>query len=277
MTARRNAPAVWRCPARRLGAALVLLAATALAGCDSGGAGHLALRVYDARDFTEVALNTAARVLIVSGDYAVAVSAEDDVLPSVRVQVRDGTLVLARDIDWVDGVRATRPIEFRVSAPSLTSVRVASSGEADVGDLAGDRLALAVSGSGEIRAAKLDARAVTAAVTGAGVVVVSEVRATLLRCSISGSGVVSVGGETERLELDITGAGSLRGSALRTQQAFANITGSGNALVWPESKLEARVSGAGRIRYRGDPQLDTAVQGAGSVASVVAAVQPAGD
>lgn len=248
---------------RRCGA---WLAGMALAGCySSEGSGNVAIETYDARGFSEVALTGAGRAVIAQGDYAVSVSAEDDVLPSVRVEVRGDTLVLGREVDWADGVRPTVPIEFRVVLPSLAAVRVSGSGEASVGDTGGPALRLAVSGAGRIHAGKVQAEAVAIDASGSGDVLVADLRAQSLRCGISGSGEVSAAGSAADVVLTISGSGLFRGSDLRAAAADATVRGSGKAFVWAERKLAAAVSGAGRVRYRGEPAVESSVQGSGQV------------
>ena len=91
---------------------------------------------------------------VTPGAFAVSVSAEDNVMPSVVVELDGDTLVLRRDSDWGEGVRATYPIEFMVSVPEIKVLRVSGSGRAAVQDVpVADGLMLIVYGSGEIRVA----------------------------------------------------------------------------------------------------------------------------
>lgn len=248
---------------------LVVVGAIALAGCFSNaGSGRVVVETFDQRDFTEVALTGAGRLVVTGGDFAVAVSAEDDVMPSVSVVKKGPRLILGRNVDWFDGVRPTVRVEYRVALPAAEAVRVSGSGEATVGALSGPALALAVSGAGDIRAGRLEIGELALAVTGAGGIVVAEAIAETIQGKLSGAGNVSVGGEAKRLQLEVSGAGVFRGSETRVESARVRITGAGEAFVWPSSRLHARVTGAGRVRYRGAPKVDAAVQGAGRVSAV---------
>lgn len=248
---------------------LVAVGAVALAGCFSNaGSGRVVVETFDQRDFTEVALTGAGRLVVTGGDFAVAVSAEDDVMPSVSVVKKGPRLILGRNVDWFDGVRPTVRVEYRVALPAAEAVRLSGSGEATVGALSGPALALAVSGAGDIRAGRLEIGELALAVTGAGGIVVAEAIAETIQGKLSGAGNVSVGGEAKRLQLEVSGAGVFRGSETRVESARVRITGAGEAFVWPSSRLHARVTGAGRVRYRGAPKVDAAVQGAGRVSAV---------
>ena len=250
-------------PPKQISAAIALLA---LAGCySSEGSGNVAVETHAVRGFTEVALTGAGRAIITAGEYAVSVSAEDDVLPSVRVEMRGDTLVLGREVDWADGVRPTVPIEFRVALPALAAVRVSGSGEASVGDVTGQTLRLDVSGSGKLHTGNVQAQTVEIEASGAGDVLVADLEAQVLRCEISGSGKVSAAGRAESVALTVSGAGLYRGRALRSATADVTVRGSGKALVWPERALKATVSGSGRVRYRGEPAVESSARGSGEV------------
>lgn len=254
--------------AKRLGAGLALVA---LAGCyTSEGSGQVVVQAYDLRDFTEVALTSAGRLLVSQGDYAVSTSAEDNVLPSLRVNVRDGVLVFGRDVDWTDGVRPTVPVEFRVSLPAVGAVRVAGSGEAAIGEVAGEALGLRVSGSGGIRAGTLRTASLNIQVSGSGDVQVSALHSDALHCNVSGSGNVSIAGEAEAVTVEVNGAGLYRGRALRSAVADVTVRGSGKAFVWAQGKLAASITGSGRVTYRGAPVVQASTQGNGQVVPLTA-------
>lgn len=255
--------------AKRLGAAFALVA---LAGCYTGeGSGQVTVQTYPLRDFAEVALTSAGRLLVSQGDYAVSATAEDNVLPSLRVEIHDGVLVLGRDVDWTDGVRPTVPVEFRVSLPAARAVRVAGSGEAAIGDVTGEALGLRVSGSGAIRAGTLRTASLDIAVSGSGDVQVSALHSRALRCNVSGSGGVSIAGEAEAVTIEVNGVGLYRGLELRSAVVDVAVRGNGKALVWAEKKLAASITGNGRVTYRGAPVVEASTQGNGQVVPLTGA------
>lgn len=237
-----------------------------LAGCYTGeGSGEVVVQRYDLRDFTEVALTGAGQLIVSEGDFAVSASADDNVLPSLRVTVEEGVLVLGRKVDWVDGVRPTVPIEFRVAMPAVQAVRVAGNGAAAVGDVGGEALQLRVSGAGEIRAGNLRVAAADIAVSGSGRVQVSRLQADALRCAVSGSGNVSLAGAAENATIEINGSGLYRGNELLAQVAVVIVRGNGKAFVWAQQRLAVAITGNGRVTYRGAAQVESSVQGNGKV------------
>lgn len=243
------------------------VAALAVAGCFGNDAeGVVAFRQHPvAAPFTAVALNGEGELTIAPGEHALAISAEADVLPSVRVEVVGETLVLGRDVDWFDGLRATVPIQFRVTMPRLAAVSVAGAGSALVRGLAGDDVRLAVAGGGRADAVGLEAVGLIVSAEGAGTVRIAAVRAETMRCTLRGSARVTASGVAQRAEVDVSGGGLYRGAGLRAEAVAVEVTGAGQAFVWAEAQLQASVAGIGRIHYRGSPAIERSLQRQGQL------------
>ena len=243
------------------------LAAIVLAGCFGNDAGGVvALRQHPvAAPFTAVSLNGEGEVTIAPGEHALAISAEADVLPSVRVEVVGETLVLGRNVDWFDGLRTTVPIQFQVAMPRLEAVAVAGAGSALVRGFAGEAMRLAVSGAGQAEAVGVEVVRLVVAAEGAGTMQLAGVRAEALRCVLRGSARVTASGAVDRAAVDISGGGLFRGAALRAEEVAVDVTGAGQAFVWAEQRLEANVAGIGRIHYRGSPAIAQSLQRQGQL------------
>jgi hypothetical protein len=73
-------------------------------------------------------------------------------------------------------------------------------------------------------------------------------------------------GETQNFELRISGAGDANCYDLRSENTEVHISGAGEANVYASVLLDAHVSGAGSIRYKGNAaKVNQQVSGAGSV------------
>ena len=253
-----------------------LLALATLAGCYAAeGSGEIVHETYAVDGFTEVVLSGTGQATIVQGEYRVTASADSDVLPSVRVERRGEALILRREVDWIDGVRPTVPVDYRISMPTLHTAKVSGSGSLKVRGATGEgvggegvgveELRLAVSGAGTIDVAAAAAHAVTVDVSGASVVSISTLQAGSLRVDISGAGRVATDGSVDNAAVEVSGSGVFRGSRLRAATASVRVSGAGQALVQAVDKLEAHASGAGRVTYFGEPVVEKIVQGAGQV------------
>ena len=236
--------------------ALALLTLT-LTGCYTGeGSGRVVVERFDVGEFTEVVLSGDGKVIIAPGEHAVSVSAEDDILPSLKVAADGRTLVLQREVDWIDGIRPTVPIEFRVTMPMLEGVRVSGRALASVrGAEFGAEATLASSGAASIDAVPVVCPRLVAEVDGAGEILLSGVAAETFRGVVGGLGRVTAMGSADEVEVDVSGSGLYRGSELRASSARVEVNGVGQAFVWADRGLDAEVGGDGRVVYRGDPVI----------------------
>ncbi|MDE0179073.1 MAG: DUF2807 domain-containing protein [Gammaproteobacteria bacterium] len=237
---------------------VLALLALMLKGCYTDeGSGRVVVERFDVGEFTEVVLSGDGRVVIAPGEYAVSVSAEDDVVPSLIVAADGKTLVLQRVVDWIDGIRPTVPIEFRVTMPMLVGVRVSGSAVATIRGVAfGDEATLATSGAASIDAAPVECGRLIAEVDGAGEILVSGLAAATFRGAVGGLGRITALGEADEVEVDVTGSGLYRGSDLRGTSVRVDVGGVGQAFVWAEGRLDADVGAEGRVVYRGDPVIE---------------------
>lgn len=72
--------------------------------------------------------------------------------------------------------------------------------------------------------------------------------------NVSGATLVYLEGAAKKLEIDMSGAGSLEASELEVEDCFAQISGLGKVLVNVSGRLEAEVSGLGSVEYLGNPE-----------------------
>lgn len=83
---------------------------------------------------------------------------------------------------------------------------------------------------------------------------------------LSGSGEISLKGQTKTFDLSISGAANAHCFDLLSEETKVEISGAGDAEVYASQKLEAHVSGAGNVKYKGEVKnINQQVSGAGSV------------
>ncbi len=235
-----------------------LLLALFLTGCYTGeGSGRVVVERFDVDGFSAVVLSGDGKVIIVPGEHAVSVSAEDDVLPAIDVTVRGRTLYLQREVDWIDGVRPTVPIEFRVSVPTLASVEVSGSGIAAIREAQFEpEVSFSTSGAGSIDAASVSCRRLNLRVGGSGDVTVTGLVADSFEGVVGGTGRVTAAGAAHEVDVEVSGSGLFRGGDLRGSTASVRVRGVGQAFVWADQRLDVDVGGDGRVVYRGEPAVD---------------------
>jgi len=95
---------------------------------------------------------------------------------------------------------------------------------------------------------------------------VAGVEAESFRAQVAGSADLTVAGTTQDLEAWVSGSGTLDLFDLEARNVTVRVSGSGDANVVALESLDAKVSGSGDVRYRGDPpRTNTSVSGSGTV------------
>jgi hypothetical protein len=102
--------------------------------------------------------------------------------------------------------------------------------------------------------------------SGAGHVRVQNVQGGVVVLDVSGDGKITAAGSAHEAQVDLSGAGSIDASALHLERAVVDVTGAGDIDVYASQAVSATISGAGHIRYAGNPpQVDKKVSGVGAV------------
>jgi putative autotransporter adhesin-like protein len=175
--------------------------------------------------FSKVDLAGANSVAVhVDGAQAVTIRGDDNVVPLITTEVRDGELVVGQRRSFT----AKGELRVEVSVPSLDAVTISGAGVLDVDGVRGSRFTVSVpgtgmltgsgavealeatlAGSGELRLQDLAARDVTARLSGTGRVVVNATRT--LDASLSGSGLILYSGAPSTVSRDVSGVGAVVG------------------------------------------------------------------
>lgn len=173
-------------------------------------------------------IDVAADVTYVQGDAAtVEIVGPRDQVEGLRLQA--GRLAFNDDDDvnvvvfgWRDGGR----LQITVTAPSVRTFDLSSSGDLLIRDYDQPNLAVAINGSGEVEAT----------------------------------------GRTDQVDLRISGSGEADLSGLETRDADVTISGSGEAAVGPTGAARISISGSGDVDLTRRPaSLSQSISGSGEV------------
>jgi len=83
--------------------------------------------------------------------------------------------------------------------------------------------------------------------------------------NLSGASNISITGKIRDFALNISGAGILKAKKCEIERCSVVISGAGNAIVNVSEDLKVNISGAGRLSYFGDPQIDKKISGLGTI------------
>lgn len=202
-------------------------------------------------EFDEVHMATSGEVFVKQGNKTeVILDASERRKENLEVEVRGGRLYIGnkRGWNWRDWKNGGDLVVY-VTIKDIRALKVSSSGKIfGEGVLKTDNMDLAVSGSGRIEI---------------------ETEADDLESSISGSGKIELAGKCAYNDVSISGSGRLLAEDLESEEYYISISGSGNCRINVTKRIEARVSGSGRVYYKGNPdKVDSRVSGSGSVRKI---------
>ena len=208
-----------------------------------GDAGPQTSEQRTIRGVTAVRLLTSGNLTITTGETeSLTVTAGAKQLVGLTSQVIDGTLILDNKASTPGGGE----ISYALTVPPLGSLELSCSGSAQgAGVLTGDAQ-ISASGSGAANLTDLDL--------------------SNLVVDLSGSGNIELSGRALTQRVTVSGSGGYTGSALASEQADVEVSGSGSATVDVTGRLSATVSGSGDITYTGNPsQIDRDSSGSGDI------------
>ena len=207
------------------------------------GNGTISNTVRSLGSFHEVELDGSYDVeLSQDATSSISIDADSNLLPLITTEIKGGKLTVSSD----KNVNPSHRIKVIIHSPAYTSVDV--EGAADVHSatpITSDQLSIALEGSGSY---------------------VMETHVKSLTSEISGSGKITLTGEASSHKCTISGSGDLLAAALPTATTNIEINGSGAAEVFVSDRLDADISGAGDVRYKGRvTEVHSNVSGSGRV------------
>ncbi|MAW95556.1 MULTISPECIES: head GIN domain-containing protein [unclassified Leeuwenhoekiella] len=234
--------------------ALVLTTALAQAQWWGGkkieGNGNEVTRERQVGSFNEIDVAGSFDVYLVAGsEGTVSVEAEENLQEYIITEVKGDKLKIHTKDGYSLRTSRNKGIVITVPFRDIEKVSLAGSGDIMTKDpINAQNFRCALAGSGDM---------------------VLEVNAQDVRASLAGSGDLVVKGSTQQVELEVAGSGDLDASDLKSKDATARVSGSGDInLNCDGGTLKANVAGSGDIRYTGKPEkVNSNVVGSGSVSN----------
>ena len=206
------------------------------------GSGQISIETRDFSNFKHITFNGSGNLYITQSDHElVEIEAESNILPLIKTEVIEGNL----QISFNNGnFKATLPINIHVKVKNIQSIRLSGSGTITGQNLKSDRLKVSVSGSGSVDIGITSDKLISV---------------------LSGSGNFLVKGSVNSQEVWISGTGIYNGLELVSKESIVKISGSGQVFVNVANSLDAHISGAGVITYKGNPEVQQSISGSGKI------------
>ncbi|MEP7279799.1 MAG: head GIN domain-containing protein [Bacteroidota bacterium] len=210
------------------------------------GNGHITTQEQSVSAFKNVEVSGAIDLYVAQGDTKpVKIETDDNLQQYIEVR-QEGDRVV---IKFKEGTnpKPTDKIKVYVRSPLYNTIDVSGAsnitGQTKIVNT--ENMVLQVSGAGDIN---------------------MDINAPDIHAEVSGAGSVNLKGETKTFDLNLTGAAKAHCFELLSENTRVDISGAGDADVYASVKLDAQVSGAGSVRYKGGASnVAQQVSGAGSV------------
>lgn len=197
--------------------------------------------IQSAEDFHRIYVEGPATLHIQQGDAVrVELAVVEDHQDEVEVEVSDATLFVE-----VPEELEVEDVVVQVTTRQLTELYSAGPILVTGGKLQTESLVVENRGSGDYRLDSLDADEL-----------VIEAR---------GAFRFEVDGRAGRQVVDIAGAGEYEAAGLETRTAEVSLKGAGSARVWATERLDVDIAGAGSVAYAGEPDVYRRIRGFGTV------------
>lgn len=210
------------------------------------GDGNVRTEERSVSSFKNVDVSGAAKVMVSQGDqHTVKIEGDANLLQYIEVN-QEGDRIRIKERQGFH-LEPTSDLRIYVTAPVYNHIDVSGAcdiiGQTKITQT--EDLEMDVSGAGDIK---------------------MELDAPHLKAEVSGGGSINLKGQTKDVSLQLTGAGDAHCYDLLAENTKVDITGAGSAQVYASVKLDATVSGAGDVSYKGNaPTVNQHVSGAGSV------------
>ena len=210
------------------------------------GNGNVQTEDRPVNEFKNIEVGGAAKVFISQGDHpSIKIEVDENLQPYVEV-FQEGNKIIVRERSGFN-LDPTGDLKVFVTAPVYNSIDVSGAcdiiGETKISNP--ENLEMHISGAGDMK---------------------MEVDAPNLSAEVSGSGSIDLKGQAKTVDLELTGAAHAHCFELLSETTKVDISGAGSAEVFASVRLDAEVSGAGSVDYKGNATtVDQHVSGAGSV------------
>ncbi len=105
-------------------------------------------------------------------------------------------------------------------------------------------------------------------VSGAGTAKITNYTGEKLAIDISGAATIVAEGTTNTIDVEASGACTLKLIDLVARNGNFDMSGAGSAKVHVTEQLVAKISGVGSVKYKGEPRVEEDISGVGSVSKI---------
>lgn len=226
--------------------ALAVLGSVAFTSCTTIGNGNIITDERKLPSFNRIMIEGIAEVRFhTSTEYRAVVSIDSNLNEYFQTTVRNEVLIIKYE---PSGPFSSTKEIADIYCPNLTDISISGAGRFEAIDtITSPVFKVNISGAGAIY---------------------GTIKCEAFSAGISGTGEINIKGNTQKAEISISGSGDFNAAECIINDCSIEISGSGRADMYVEDTLSGTISGAGRIKYRGKPEINFRNSGSGSVEKV---------
>ncbi len=242
----------------------------------------------DLQDFTRIDLRAAGAIDLTQGrDFSFTMTS-DEALHELIETVIEGDTLIIKFVEDTQKIKSGNDIRYTITMPLIAGVRISGGGSLHCGNIAGKSFALDLPGGSSIHiqsiavadfrlrvqgGSKLTLGHIQAArihmdIPGSANMTIADLSANDLTIGIRGTINLSIAGRVMTQTINVVGVANIKAEHLQSNQATVKSLGIGNVDLWVTDTLDVVVSGAGSVKYYGDPSVKKSMSGIGRVQKI---------
>jgi hypothetical protein len=248
------------------------------------GSGNVKTETRDVSGFTVVEVSGSGNLVVETGDMeTLTIEAEDNILPLLTSEVKDGKLILTSKPN--SSYSPTKAVIYHLTVKDLEALTVtasatgtmenlkrdsfmltiSASGSVNVGTLNVGKLDLRVQDSGSLDAQNVDSQEITLKVDNSANANLKNVTAETLTAGLGASSKATLAGTISTQNITANGSSLYDARNVSSQMVTANADRSASIFVNVSDSLDATAKSSSTIIYFGNPQVKQSTEASGRI------------
>ena len=210
--------------------------------------------------FDGILAATSIDVVYTQSDHTdIEISAPDNLMEYVKVENDGGMLKIYFESEESGkgiNIRGKHNTKVNISAPAVHALHASSSGDILLvnGLNTTGLVTIESSSAGDIEGSGISCEELQIEASSAGDIELKNVACNTLQVEASSAGDVSLSGACRKAKFEASSAGEIDADDLKADTVIAEASSSGDVSCYAVESLEASISSAGNVRYKGNPK-----------------------
>lgn len=228
------------------------------------GEGPIVEKEVPVEMFNGIDLASSFDAKIIQGDeQRVIAIGNENIIYDLNLDVREGVW----QADLEGGCHTNFSLRLEITLPSIQKIKTSGSGDVTIAGFDNlQNLRVVSDGSGDIQSTgTIEVNNLTRIKSDGSGDIELEIITKDLDLEMDGSGDVWLAGQADDAFIELDGSGDLHAFSMMLFTCEIISDGSGSAGVYVDDFLEVFIGGSGNVYYRGDPEINSRIDGLGNL------------